>query len=170
MAADIRLVDFGHRHGKFRGDTVLVSLFVYGTLRTPMGGAEEDTRNHARIQNHITSSTPAVLEEADLLSFIHYPGIWPGAGSVVGEILEIDEEGLEICDEIEAHPDWYSRKRVVVEADDGGIREVWTYWAPEAMVESGRRIESGDWFSRDRSLHDGRTLEQALAEDKKNLW
>ncbi len=144
----------------------MISLFVYGTLRTPVGGPAEDTGNYARIANHVTSSTPAVLHNADLLSFINYPGIRPGTGTVVGEILEVDEQGLAIADEIEAHPEWYERTSVNVETEMGEQRQVWTYWAPAELIDTGSVISSGDWFDRDRSVHDGRTLEQALAEDK----
>ena len=70
----------------------MILLFVYGTLRTPASGPQEDTQNYAQIKEHVVSSTPAVLAGADLLSFIHYPGIRPGVGSVIGEILEVSEE------------------------------------------------------------------------------
>ena len=147
----------------------MISLFVYGTLRTPAGGPKDDTGNYPQIEPHVSSSIPAVLRGAKMCSLIHYPGIRPGTGSVIGEILEMSEEGLRIADEIEGHPDWYVRERVTVETADGAERDVWTYWAPEDLFESGLPIESGNWFSRDRSADDGRTQEQAIAEDRENL-
>ncbi len=111
------------------------------------------------------SSRPGLLHDAELFSFVHYPGIFPGVGTVIGEVFELTQEGLEICDGIESHPGFYQRRRTSVEVD-GELTEVWVYWAPQNMSEAGRRIDSGDWFNRDRSLHDGRTLDQALAEDR----
>ncbi len=147
----------------------LVKLFVYGTLRTPAGAkdsAEPDTRNHLRIANEIRSSEPALLHGAQLLSFIHYPGIVSGEATVTGELFELTEEGLEICDGIESHPDFFWRTEVSVQASISSEVTAWVYWAPDTMVDSGTPIASGDWFDRDRSVSDGRTLESALAEDR----
>lgn len=144
----------------------MVQLFVYGTLRSPVGGPEDDTRNYLRIERQVLSVQPAMLRNADLLSFIHYPGVWPGSGVVVGELFELTDEGLTICDQIEGHPDWYERRMDSVELADGRRTPAWVYWMPEEMVGSGELIASGDWFDRDRSRSDGRTFAQALAEDR----
>ena len=144
----------------------MVKLFVYGTLRTPIGGVPADTRNYPRVANEVLASQPAQLRDARLLSFIQYPGIEPGEGTVSGELFELTPEGLEICDEIESHPEFFTRTEVTVWTSDGTGHTAWVYWAPTALRESGEPIESGDWFDRDRSRSDGRTLEQALAEDR----
>lgn len=145
-----------------------IRLFVYGTLRSPIGGPAEDTGNYERVAPHVFSSSPARLADFKMLNFIHYPGVRPGVGLVIGEVFEISDEGLEICDEIEAHPSFFERQLVTVDLADGERVEAWVYRAPDDIVDAGP-IPSGDWFDRDRSLSDGRqTLEQALAEDKSN--
>lgn len=146
----------------------MVKLFVYGTLRTPTGGVPADSGNHQAVIDEVVSSQNATLDGAQLISFIHYPGITPGSGTVVGELFELTSVGLEICDGIESHPDFYHRTEVVVSTAEGVEETAWTYWAPASMIESGSVIPSGDWFDRDRSDHDGRTLEEALAEDIAN--
>ena len=147
------------------GTPPTVLLFVYGTLRTPVGGPAADTRNYEFVADHVVSSTLAVLHDAELLSFIHYPGTRRGEGSVIGELLELTDEGLEITDEIESHPDFFERQLASVETNEA-ICEAWVYWAPDQLLEAGQRIASGDWFDRDRSIDDGRTLDQALVKDK----
>ncbi len=140
-------------------------LFVYGTLRPPAGGPTEDTANFEHINAHVRSASSASLHGAELLEFIHYPGIRSGADVIVGDLLDVTEEGFEICDEIEGHPDFFHRTEVEVHC----ARELtiaWVYWAPESMLDQGVRIESGDWFDRDRSRRDGRSLGGALAQDK----
>lgn len=144
----------------------MIKLFVYGTLRTPNGFDTADTRNYPRVVREVLSSQPAQLRDARLLSFIQYPGIEPGNGTVSGELFELTPAGLEICDEIESHPDFFTRSEVTVSTTAGDQETAWVYWSPVALRESGVLIESGDWFDRDRSRSDGRTLEQALAEDR----
>lgn len=144
----------------------MVKLFVYGTLRTPVGGAPGDTRNYPRVADEVLSAEPAEMTGARLLSFIQYPGIEPADGTVIGELFELTPVGLEICDGIESHPDFFTRAEATVTTAAGAEETAWVYWSPKALRESGVLIESGDWFDRDRSRSDGRTLEQALVEDR----
>lgn len=148
---------------------MIEKLFVYGTLRSPAGTGAADTRNYEFVANEVISTRPATLTGADLLSFIHYPGIKPGQGTVVGELFELTPDGLDICDGIESHPDFFWRTQVLVSTDDGDV-EAWTYWAPKPMLSTGQPIPSGDWFDRDRSRSDGRTLDEALAQDRKKQF
>ncbi len=143
----------------------MVKLFVYGTLRTPTSGEPADTGNHQSITEELLSHEPAVLEGAQLISFVHYPGIIPGEGTVIGELFELTDAGLEICDLIESHPNFYRRTKVEVRTMAGHDETAFVYWAPDNLVDSGIPVPSGDWFDRDRSDHDGRTLDAALAED-----
>lgn len=144
----------------------MVKLFVYGTLRTPPGPVPADTQNYDAISNEVLSAEPATLARAQMLSYIHYPGIAPGGGIVVGDLFELTNAGLEICDGIEAHPEFYRRSEVEVSTANGDLVVAWTYWAPDAMITTGVPIPSGDWFERDRSDNDGRTFGEALAADK----
>ena len=141
-------------------------LFVYGTLRTPCNTDAADTRNYEFIADEVISAQPATFEGADLLSFIHYPGIKPGAGTVVGELFELTDAGLEICDGIESHPGFFWRTVASVSTGNDEKTRAWIYWAPTTMLADGELIPSGDWFDRDRGRSDGRTLAEALAEDR----
>lgn len=148
-----------------------IRLFVYGTLRSPIGGPVEDTEKHGEVEHHVFSSKPASLSGFTMLNFGQYPGVRPGDGVVIGELFDVSEEGLVICDVIEAHPSFFERHlaRVDLAALDGDGHneqvEAWVYWAPTDLDDFGV-IPSGDWFDRDRTPSDGRTLEQALEEDK----
>ena len=124
-------------------------LFVYGTLRVPAGGPGTDTHFHRRVADEIISTSPARLAGATLYDFGSYPGIGPGDGSVVGDLLELSEAGLTEADLIEGHPDFYERRLETVEVDGDQV-EAWVYWAPSAMLVDRPPVASGDWFDRER--------------------
>jgi gamma-glutamylcyclotransferase (GGCT)/AIG2-like uncharacterized protein YtfP/general stress protein 26 len=126
-------------------------LFVYGTLRTPVGGPDGDTKYHHRIADEVGPGQRAELANAELYDFGAYPGIGPGTGTVVGELFDISEEGLAICDVIEGHPSFYTRERATVSVENGGTVEAWVYWAPPTFVDGRTPEPSGDWFTRART-------------------
>lgn len=125
-------------------------LFVYGTLRTPIGGPPGDTHYHHRIADEIISSRLARLAHAALYDFGPYPGIGVAATEVVGEVFEISNDALTAADEIEGHPDFYERRLATVTYDDDTTGEAWVYWAPPGLLQDAALVESGDWFRRDR--------------------
>lgn len=129
------------------------SLFVYGTLRQPAGGPPGDTHFHHAIADGVLSAQPASLPKAQLVDFGAYPGVGPGDGVVRGEVFTIEESTLLIADQIEGHPAFYERRQETVVLDSGGTAKAWVYWAPESLLSdpTNRRIESGDWFDRERS-------------------
>lgn len=125
-------------------------LFVYGTLRTPVGGPAADTHYHERISGAILSRRPAQLQGALLYDFGAYPGVGPGTGLVVGELFEVTAAGLAEADVIEGHPQYYERRLQLVGVVDGESTEAWVYWAPENVLDDALVISSGDWFERER--------------------
>jgi len=127
-------------------------VFVYGTLRTPVGGPAGDTHYHGRIRDGIISAAAARLANAVLVDFGSYPGVGPGEGTVRGEVFTISEEALADADVIEGHPDFYERRLESIDLDDGRTVEAWVYWAPESLLSdpANQQIESGDWFDRER--------------------
>lgn len=126
-------------------------LFVYGTLRSPVGGPPEDTQYHGRIADGIESAAPALLDNAVLIDCGSYPALGPGDGVVRGEVFTISDDVLAVADGIEGHPDFYERRVETVAMVDGSTVEAWVYWAPDSLlnVPGGSTIESGDWFERD---------------------
>ena len=127
-------------------------LFVYGTLRTPVGGPPGDTHYHAHISTGISGASSGALANAELVDFGSYPGVGPGNGVVRGEVFTISEDVLDIADQVEGHPDFYERRIEVITLDDGTSTEAWVYWAPEDLLRDpdNPRIASGDWFDRER--------------------
>lgn len=128
----------------------MTSLFVYGTLRSPVGGPDSDTHYHDRIAAHIVSAEPATLDGARLFDLGSYPGLGRGVGQVVGELFEVDASVLDITDDIEGHPEFYVRRIETVTSADGNSRAAWAYWAPPDLLVAARVIASGDWFDRSR--------------------
>ena len=144
----------------------MVALFVYGTLRRPVGGPEADTHYHDHLSGLIASATTGSLEGAELHDFGSYPGVLPGEGVVAGEVFEISEETLVVTDQIEGHPNFYTR-RIERVCCGAGREEVdaWVYWAPLELRTAGSRIRSGDWFDRLRRA-DFPSIDQQLLEDR----
>jgi gamma-glutamylcyclotransferase (GGCT)/AIG2-like uncharacterized protein YtfP len=128
----------------------VAQLFVYGTLRTPAGGPEGDTKYHPQIVDHVGPGRRATLANALLYDFGAYPGIGPGEGTVVGELFDISDQGLAICDVIEGHPSFFTRRSGEVKLDDGTVVEAWLYWAPPTFLDGRQPEPSGDWFNRAR--------------------
>ena len=126
-------------------------VFVYGTLRTPTTDTPpEDTRYHPQVAGLIKSSEPAHLEAAQMFDLGSYPAIVRGAGGVLGEVLTVPPQALKIMDRIEGHPTFFKREQAKVQTELGTAL-AWVYWAPKGLTIGRCRIESGDWFARDRS-------------------
>ena len=115
----------------------VISLFVYGTLRSPVGGPDSDTHYHDRIAAHIVSAEPATLDGARLFDLGSYPGLGRGVGEVVGELFEVDASVLDITDEIEGHPEFYVRRIETVTPAEGNSRAAWAYWGPTRSARRG---------------------------------
>ena len=145
-------------------------LFVYGTLRRPAGGPDADTHYHHRIADTIEMAEKATLFGAAIYDFGSYPGVGPAesSASVRGEVFEVTDEGLEIADEIEGHPDFYERREATVVLDNGTGGAAWVYFAPDALIPDGTIIESGDWFDRPAS-DSGVGIEEQLAVERARL-
>ena len=125
-----------------------VFLFVYGTLRPPRPDSlPVDSFNYPKIAELVRGVTPARLPDAVLYDFGSFPGARPGAGTVIGEILQLAGTAFRILDPLEGHPDLYRRELVTVETD-ADARRAWVYWAAADLAETGTRIENGDWLHR----------------------
>lgn len=121
--------------------TKLTRLFVYGSLMT--GESNHRVMRGARCLG--PTSTVAAFELFDLGAF---PGlVRGGATSVVGELFEVDDEGLARLDEFEGHPTFYERGSIVLV--DGA--EVDAYLLPRARVIGRPVVAGGDWRARARS-------------------
>lgn len=144
----------------------MVALFVYGTLRCPVGGPSADTHFHSRIADGITSASPAVLANAELYDLGSYPGIGRGETHVIGELFEVSSSTLRVADEIEGHPDFYVREIETVVTADGSRCDAWVYWTPLGLLVDSLVILSGDWFDRQRDRVARPSMSEQLAHDK----
>lgn len=97
-----------------------MKLFVYGTLR----------KNH---HNNILLFTSSFLGEAITevgyeLALSGIPYLIKGGEQVVGEVYEVDEETLSVIDQLEGHPDCYTRKDIKVFLNDELITVQAYHW------------------------------------------
>ncbi|WP_081442619.1 gamma-glutamylcyclotransferase [Alicyclobacillus acidocaldarius] len=64
-------------------------------------------------------------------------------GEIVGEWVEVTDEGMKALDRLEGYPHLYDR--AMVEDLANGLRG-WVYHMPAAKAkQNGERVESGDW-------------------------
>jgi len=108
-----------------------MKLFIYGTLRK-------------EAKSHIKPSTSLGLDSVQGKIYDvngHYPGFKHGKGKVIGEVVEISEDNLDLIDAYEG----VDYKRVKITTDEGV--ETWIYeYIPE--VSKSEEIKSGDWLNR----------------------
>ncbi len=110
-------------------------LFVYGTLRR---GCDN---KYARVLADRAQLVGIARVAGLLYDFGRYPGAVKGDHWIHGEVHRLDDpELLTLLDEYEG-PE-YERAMVSV----AGMEECWIYWY--IGPETGRLIESGDWFQR----------------------
>ena len=110
-------------------------LFVYGTLK----------KQHSR--NNILGAASFIKEIKSLPCYTMidlgaFPGILDSGNNVIyGELYEVDDSILEMCDLIEGHPNFYKRK--IVKLDKGMKAEA--YFLPKSQYNTYPVIESGLW-------------------------
>jgi gamma-glutamylcyclotransferase (GGCT)/AIG2-like uncharacterized protein YtfP len=71
-------------------------IFVYGTLK-------RDGRYFSLIEKEVKLINDDCCTKGMLISLGKYPALIDGSGMVCGELFEITDEGLRICDEIEGY-------------------------------------------------------------------
>lgn len=78
-------------------------IFVYGILKGRYANAQ-----------------PAQVNGFRLCDMGHFPAAIPAAeGTIIGELIAVDNETVAEFDIIEGHPDFYVRSDVEVETDEG---------------------------------------------------
>jgi gamma-glutamylcyclotransferase (GGCT)/AIG2-like uncharacterized protein YtfP len=106
-------------------------LFIYGTLRK-------------EAKSHIKPSKSLGLDSVQGKIYDingHYPGFKHGKKKVIGEVVEIDEDKLNLIDAYEG--DEYNRVKVTTTNGN----EAWIYeYIPE--IAKSKEIKSGDWLNR----------------------
>lgn len=117
-----------------------MNVFVYGTLLSGNGN------------NRLLSGSALVgkrtLTGFDMVTLGGFPAIEPGAGTVVGEVYEINEETLDRLDGLEGYTEGGNHnlyERETITTDDGITAFV--YVMP-GCKEEYPPLDSGDWNNR----------------------
>ena len=125
MAKKLKTVEF----------KIMNKLFVYGTLK----------KQHSR--NSILNAASFIKEIKSLPNYTMidlgaFPGILDsGINVIYGELYEVDDSTLEMCDLIEGHPNFYKRKFIKLEFDISAE----SYFLPQRLYKDYPAIKSGLW-------------------------
>lgn len=119
-----------------------MKIFVYGTLRHGQANA----RRFGLLE---PVETDVVLDGFDMFDLGWFPGIVPGAGSVVGDVFEIDPNTqLGPLDAYEGYPSLYTRQ--VVDVDDGvdTIYHGVSVYVYNNSTQGAAQVLGGNWLDR----------------------
>ncbi|WP_029422025.1 gamma-glutamylcyclotransferase family protein [Alicyclobacillus macrosporangiidus] len=113
-------------------------VFVYGTLR-------KGQYNRGVMEPHLVCE----LGEGSIHGEMYDLGAFPtialdGDGVVVGEWVEVTDDGLAALDALEDYPQMYDR---TVVRDLNRAAEGWVYHMTGRIPAGARRVESGDWVT-----------------------
>lgn len=101
-------------------------LFVYGTLKAGYGNNRR--LGSSSLIGHASTEQP--MSFVDLGSF---PALVPPRANipqyhVKGELYEVDDHTLEMCDRLEGHPTFYTREEIGVVLDEFNLAvDCWAY-------------------------------------------
>jgi gamma-glutamylcyclotransferase (GGCT)/AIG2-like uncharacterized protein YtfP len=110
-------------------------LFVYGTLKKQY--SRNDILSAASFIKEIKS-----LPRYTMIDLGPFPGILDsGINVIYGELYEVDDSILKMCDLIEGHPNFYSRQFIKLEFDINAE----AYFLPQSKYKDYPEIKSGLW-------------------------
>ena len=114
---------------------IMNKLFVYGTLKKQY--SRNDILSAASFIKEIKS-----LPRYTMIDLGAFPGILDsGINVIYGELYEVDDSILEMCDLIEGHPNFYSRQFIKLEFDINAE----AYFLPQSKYKDYPEIKSGLW-------------------------
>ena len=93
---------------------------VYGSLKQGYG-------NHDVLMGVPLLTKGITLPHFTMLSLGGFPGLVFGDKSILVEIYEVDDNGLEHLDRLEGFPSFYNRVVVPVMTESNAIDHVWIY-------------------------------------------
>lgn len=112
----------------------MYQVFVFGVARPGYNLGRLDYSRYC----------PAILEGYEMRLVSAYPIIVPGRGKVVGDLVGVNEKGLEFIAEMEG---WIGQKEeVAVLLEDGERRDALTFVSSIQRVGLAQRLPSGDWL------------------------
>ncbi|KAF0699315.1 Aste57867_10105 [Aphanomyces stellatus] len=129
-------------------------FFVYGTLMKGFRNFERHVKPYRSLR---VVSSRGVVANASLVHFpMGYPGMYPGTGVVVGEVVTVDDPaeysafllGLDELEEFFGPNDpsnEYDRVEIDVACDDGAIVRAWAYFCKIPRETAVAAVADGDW-------------------------
>lgn len=112
-------------------------VFVYGTLLT-------NERNHYLIEN-AKLIDKGYIENFYMFNLGRYPGIQKGAGKVLGEVYEVDDETLAKLDVLEDEGTMYKKIIVVTTLDNKQTVAAYVYEYILNQHQNELDLEVYDW-------------------------
>ncbi|WP_035462493.1 gamma-glutamylcyclotransferase family protein [Alicyclobacillus macrosporangiidus] len=113
-------------------------VFVYGTLR-------KGQSNRRVMKPHLVRELGEGVIQGEMYDLGAYPAVsLNGGGIVVGEWVEVTDDGLAALDKLEGYPRFYGR---TVVKDLNGAAEGWVYHMTGRIPAGVPRVESGDWVA-----------------------
>jgi gamma-glutamylaminecyclotransferase len=117
-------------------------VFVYGTLRRGEG-------NHRLLAHAEYVGEARTVPGFALYDLGAFPGlVRDGAGTVVGEVYDVDAGTLAALDRLEGVPSFYRRERIELK----GVGSTDAYTLTSRQVRGCDLIPSGDWKRRARRV------------------
>ena len=133
-----------------------MKLFTYGTLRIDEANSEL-LNQYGTLQETCKTKEKYIMFTQEYLyfPFLIPASLWPQmahhATYITGDLYDVNDEGIQRCDTMEGHPDWYCRTPICVQTSRGE-QEVWAYLLTEEGFRSERDciviLPSGDWKQR----------------------
>lgn len=110
-------------------------LFVYGTLKK--GFSRNSVLSDSKYLGEFKTKPSFTMVD---LGF--FPGIIEkGNTSIIGELYVVSQKVLQLCDEMEGHPNFYFRKKIILENE----LEVWCYLLDKNQYEDKLKVQTGIW-------------------------
>ena len=112
-------------------------LFVYGTLRT-------GESRHSVMSQSDYLGVYETIPKYTMYDLGAFPCItFNGKTSIVGDVFEVNDYTLDLCDMIEGHPDYYTR--MPIELLDKSIKAE-AYFMNNRNMKDYKPITHGNWL------------------------
>lgn len=122
-------------------------VFVYGSLKRGRG-------NHVVMEEARGKFLGYTILEGEYIMYDlgYYPGVVPAPGqgrrAILGEVYEVDEDGLFALDCLEGHPSYYKREKI-----ETPYKKAWCYFLPESYHDEGYEpVTGGIWQPNDEEF------------------
>jgi len=115
-------------------------IFVYGTLKQRFSNHSAFLIGQKFLGTGCTRRKFSLYQTGSLPFLVDIP-----VSPIGGEIYEVDNKCLENIDQLEGHPDWYKRKKILVcIPSTGKCVECWTYFV-SSIPQNSILIKTGNY-------------------------